>query len=296
MTEYFRVHSTSRLDRDILRCITENPTGALVVAQIIGEDVAALRRTARQLQSYPVAAIDFNLGCPAPIVCRKYVGGGLLRRPEQIDQILGGLREAISVPFTIKTRIGYESVSEFEELLNVFQKHALDMITVHGRTVRQMYRDPVDYDAIKQAVKSLPFPVIANGSIDSAQKAATVLANTGARGVMLGRSAIRNPWLFRQIRQHLTQQPVTYPTGREVWSYLAALFDTVSAPMHKPCARIERFKKYLNFIGTGIDPEGKFSHRAKRINNEKELTALFAEFLDHGHPMPLEPQPERSCQ
>ena len=288
-TEYFRVHSTSRLDRDILRCVTENPTGGLVVAQLIGEDVAALRRTARELQSFPVAAIDFNLGCPAPIVCRKYVGGGLLRKPEHIDRILGGLREAISIPFTVKTRIGYQSVNELDELIEVYKKHALDLITVHGRTVRQMYRDPVDYEAIKMAVCSLPFPVLANGSIDSARKAMNVLASTGARGLMLGRSAVRNPWIFRQIQQFMRNEPVTRPSGHDVWNYLMTLYETVSAPEHKPLARIERFKKYLNFISPGIDSEGHFDYRAKRITTEQDLKALCAEFLDHDQPMHLEP-------
>src|SRR5450756_532036 len=88
-TEYFRVHAVSRLEKELLRWIVENDTGRPVIAQVAGEDVPSLARTARELQRYPVAAIDLNLGCPAPIVCRKKVGGALLRDLPKIDQILG---------------------------------------------------------------------------------------------------------------------------------------------------------------------------------------------------------------
>src|SRR5437870_5740206 len=106
-TEYFRVHETSNLDKQILRSITENPTGRPVIAQMIGNDVPSLVRTARDLQQYPIAAVDLNLGCPAPVVYRKCAGGGLLREPARVDGILGALRDAIQPPFkfTVKTSI-----------------------------------------------------------------------------------------------------------------------------------------------------------------------------------------------
>src|SRR4030095_10744783 len=87
-TEYFRVHATSNLEQHILRSITENPTGRPVVAQLIGNDIPALVRTARELQQHPIAAVDLNLGCPAPVVYRQCAGGGLLREPKRLAGIL----------------------------------------------------------------------------------------------------------------------------------------------------------------------------------------------------------------
>ena len=155
------------------------------------------------LQQHPVAAIDLNLGCPAPIVYRKCAGGGLLREPERIDAILGAMREAVQIPFTVKTRVGFTSTAEFDQLLPIFARHGLDALTVHARTVAQLYRMPVHYDRIGQAVEAMPCPVIANGHVHSAAQAEDVLRRTGARGLMIGRAAIRNPWLFAQIRQRL---------------------------------------------------------------------------------------------
>src|SRR5437870_11118839 len=139
-TEYFRVHETSNLDKQILRSITENPTGRPAIAQMIGNDVPSLVRAARELQQYPIAAVDLNLGCPAPVVYRKCAGGGLLREPQRVDAILSALRDAVKIMFTVKTRIGFESPEVFSELLPIFAKRSLDLLTVHGRTGKEMYR------------------------------------------------------------------------------------------------------------------------------------------------------------
>src|SRR5690349_1481246 len=147
-TEYFRVHVTSTLDRHILRSITENPTGRPIIAQMIGNDIPSLVRTARELQQYPIAAVDLNLGSPAPGVYRKCAGGGLLREPRRVDAILGALRDAISTRFTVKTRLGFDSAETFPELLPIFAKHSLDLLTVHGRTVKEMYGPEVHYEQI----------------------------------------------------------------------------------------------------------------------------------------------------
>ncbi len=110
-TEYFRVHATSNLEPWIVDAIVNNPTGRPVVAQMIGNDIPSLLRTVRQLQQLPVAAIDLNLGCPAPVVYRKCAGGGLLREPQRVDAILGALRQAVQVKFTVKTRLGFDSAA-----------------------------------------------------------------------------------------------------------------------------------------------------------------------------------------
>ena len=154
-TEYLRVSASSTPEKRIINDITTNTTGRPVVAQMIGNDIPSLVRTAKVLQQLPIAAIDLNLGCPAPIVYRKCAGGGLLREPERIDRILGTLREAIDIKFTVKTRLGFASVDEFDELLQVFSRHSLDGLTVHARTVSQQYRLPVHYERIRRAVETM---------------------------------------------------------------------------------------------------------------------------------------------
>ncbi|HUE37312.1 MAG TPA: tRNA-dihydrouridine synthase family protein [Candidatus Acidoferrum sp.] len=290
-TEFFRVHAVSHLEKHILKSITENPTGRPIVAQMIGNDIPSLVRSARELQEYDVAAVDLNLGCPAPIVYRKCAGGGLLREPGRIDAILGALRDAVKVKFTVKTRLGFDSPEVFDELLRIFAKHSLDLLTVHGRTVKEMYHSEVHYDFIARAVRAMPCPVIANGNVHSAHSAAEVLKITGARGLMIGRGAIRNPWLFRQIRQQRRGELLYIPSGLEVLNYVRALYDAVCSPDVSESAQVQKMKKYLNFIGLGVEPTGQFLHQIRRVATKADFFRVCEEFLDHDRPMPLEPFP-----
>ncbi|HMC27348.1 MAG TPA: tRNA-dihydrouridine synthase family protein [Verrucomicrobiae bacterium] len=288
-TEYFRVHATSNLEKAILRSITENPTGRPAIAQLIGNDIEALIRTAKELQRHPIAAIDLNLGCPAPVVYRKCAGGGLLREPDRVDSILGALRDAISIGFTVKTRLGFHSSEVFEELLPIFARHSLDMLTVHGRTVQEMYRSEVHYDFIARAVEAVPCPVLANGNIYSANKALEVFEMTGARGLMIGRGAIRNPWIFHQIRQQHRGEPIFQPRGLDVLEYIRQLYAAVQPPDAREAAQVQKMKKYLNFIGLGVDAGGQFLHQIRRVATEAEFFRVCEAFLDHDGVMPLEP-------
>jgi nifR3 family TIM-barrel protein len=290
-TEYFRVHATSSLDRRILKSITQNPTGRPVVAQMIGNDIPALVRTARELQEHPVAAVDLNLGCPAPVVYRKCAGGGLLRDPARVDAILGALRDAVRIKFTVKTRIGFDSANVFWDLLPIFAKHSLDLLTVHARTVREMYRGAVRHDFIARAAAALPCPVLANGDIYSAPMAAHVLRITGARGLMIGRGAIRNPWLFDQIRQQQQGQPPFVPRGRDVLAYVRALCQAACSAGAPDSCRVQRMKKHMNYIGMGVEPTGQFLHQIRRAATQADFFRVCEEFLDHDLPMPAGPFP-----
>ncbi len=288
-TEYFRVHGDSRLEKHILESITHNPTGQPVVAQMIGNDIPSLVRSARELQKHPIAAVDLNLGCPAPVVYRKCAGGGLLRDLKRVDAILGALREVVSVKFTVKTRIGFDNPAVFSELLPIFARHSIDLLTVHGRTVAEMYRSAVHYDYIARAVESLPCPVIANGNVYSAQKAEEVLSLTRARGLMIGRGAIRNPWLFKQIRQHRRGEPLFMPKGRDVLAYIQALYEAVCAPDIRQAAQVQKMKKYMNYLGLGVEPTGDFLHVIRRVTTRDDFFRACEQYLDHDEIMSLEP-------
>lgn len=315
-TEYFRVHAVSRPEKWILESIEQNATGRPVVAQMIGNDIPSLVRTAKELQQLPVAAIDLNLGCPAPIVYKKCAGGGLLREPQRIDSILGALRDAVNIRFTVKTRVGFASTAEFDTLLPIFAKHAIDLLTVHARTVAQMYRLPVHYDLIRRAAEAMPCPVMANGHVYAADQAIEVLAETKARGLMVGRGVIRNPWLFNQIRQCQRGEPVTYPTGHDVIDYIHALYESQASFDAPEKTQVERMKKFMNYLGEGVGTErrspdrlesgvaqrdqradseigapnaGTFLHQIRRAMTRDEFFRICREFLDHDQPMPLEP-------
>jgi tRNA-dihydrouridine synthase len=288
-TEFFRVTPHYAPEKNILRSILENPTGRPAVAQIIGNDLEAMARTAKALEKHPVAAIDLNLGCPAPVVYRKCAGGGLLRDLPRVDALLCVLRDAVEGAFTVKTRIGFESPGEFDALLEVFSKHRLDLLTVHGRTVAEKYGPHVHLDRIAQAVRSLPFPVQANGNVISAASAVETLQQTGAAGLMIGRGAIRNPWIFSQIRDRLAGREVSLPTGRQVLDYISELYEAVCSPGVPEKAQVQKMKKYMNFLGEGLETSEAFLHDIRRCLTRDQFFAICSRHLEHERAMPLQP-------
>jgi nifR3 family TIM-barrel protein len=279
-TEYFRVNDTSRLNRSILAAITENDTGRPVFAQMIGESIPDLVRTAKELCRYNIAGVDLNMGCPAPRIYRKNVGGGLLLSPEKVNRILGELRQAVNDrPLTVKMRVGFENTDTFYEILDIVNRHSIDLLSVHGRTVKDMYHGVVKYDLIAEAVRRVDCPVLANGNIYSATTALEVLAQTGAAGVMVGRWAIGNPWLFNQIRQALRFEPITPVPLVEVRKYIDRLWQTPTASTMLERSRVGYLKMFLNYIALSVDAEGQFLRLMRRTQTEVEMFNLCDRFL-----------------
>jgi tRNA-dihydrouridine synthase len=280
-TEFFRVHAQSRPQKHILRSIVENKTGRPVFAQLIGEHISDMVRTVKELLHYPIAGIDLNMGCPAPKIYKKNVGGGLLRDPAKIDSLLGALRDAAPGLFTVKMRIGFDSTANYATVLDLINKHSVDLLSVHGRSVKEGYHSEVHYDFIGQAARTVRCPVLANGNITSAAKAAAVLTETGAAGVMIGRHAIRNPWIFRQTREHLggPASSVFQPTLADVREYVARLYRETQQAEVPEKAHVAKMKKYLNFVGQSVDAQGAFLYAMRRAMTEAELFAVCDQHL-----------------
>jgi nifR3 family TIM-barrel protein len=279
-TEYFRVNETSRLNPKILAAITENDTGRPVFAQMIGESVPDLARTAKELCKYNTAGIDLNMGCPAPRIYRKNVGGGLLREPEKIERILAELRFVVNDrPLTVKMRLGFENTDNFYKILDIIARQNIDLLSLHGRTVKDMYHGVVKYDLIAEAVKRVDCPVLANGNINSATTAMEVLSQTGAAGVMVGRWAIGNPWLFDQIRQALGGQPIIPVSLVKVRNYIDRLWQTPTASTMPERARVGYLKMFLNYIALSVDTDGYFLRMMRQAQTEVELLTICDRFL-----------------
>ena len=289
VSEYFRVHPASSLNRQLLRAITENNTGRPVFAQLIGADLTSLLRTAATLAAYPIAGIDLNLGCPAPIVCRKAAGGGLLRNPEAINRLLGGLRAAVAGRFTVKTRVGYTDFNEFPALLEIFRRHAIDGLAIHGRTVAERYQGPVHTACVRAAVSTLSCPVIANGNIVDVPTALAYHRQTGAAGLMIGRGAIRNPWIFAQVRAAYEGGPQIIPTYRNLLEYVRDLSAEIAgeAPRFEPLGHVQRMKRTLGYISHGLDPE--FEGAIRRCRQPAEFWSICETHLASDEALPSSP-------
>ena len=292
-TEFFRVHAQSRPEKHILRSIDENRTGRPIFAQLIGEDIAHMVRTAEALSRHPIAGIDINLGCPAPKIYKKNVGGGLLRDPERIGSILAAMRAAVPGLLTVKMRIGFGDTANLERIVDLVNENRIDLLTVHGRTVREMYRSEVHYDQIARAAARARCPVLANGNVTSAARAREIVAVTGGRGVMIGRHAIRNPWIFAQCRELFAGRAPSGVSLADVREYADRLYRETRDPEVPERAHVNKMKKYLNFVGQGVDPRGEFLHDMRRAESEAELFTICDRHLlrEPRFPFAVEPYP-----
>lgn len=292
VTEFIRVHANSPPDRYILRSITENKTERPIFAQLIGSDPAEMCRVARELLRYDVAGIDLNLGCPSPTVCGKSAGGGLLRRPAEVDAMIGTLRDSITGRFTVKTRVGYADEAEFDGLLDVFRRHAIDGLTIHARTVADRYQTPVRPDPVRRAVQALDCPVMANGNVVNADAGWRLLDLTGAAGLMIGRGAIRNPWIFEQIRHHGTAE-VPRPTTRDLHEYICELYQELAAETKEfnEFLHVQRMKKTMLYIVQGLGEETEQAMR--RVKTQAEFFTVCEEALSDNRELADTP-PEQS--
>ena len=293
-TEYFRVHSTSVPDKPILHAIRNKPSANPVIAQMIGQDLPALIRTAEALQKENILAIDLNVGCPAPVVCKKSSGGGLLRHLDHLEKIITELHRHISIPFTLKTRIGFHDPAEFDTILKLYANHGIDALTVHGRTVKEMYHSEVHFDLIAKAVQTMPCPVFANGNIISADIAVSVARQTGAAGLMIGRGCIRNPWIFFQIRERYANGEVkTRPTLRDLREYIDILWHETKPAGFTEKLQVAKMKKYMNFIAQKIDANDEFVQQIRRADTGKNFFQICDRFLANDDPFDSE-TPEKS--
>ena len=262
ITAYFRSTSTTcALAEANLRCIDENETGIPILAQLAGSEAEPLLRDAHMLLERPgVAGINLNAGCPSPLVNRHGAGAGLLRDLPRFNDSLQQLRAGLPAgKFSVKCRLGWDdAATEFPRILELLAAATPDEVGVHARTRRQLYGGTPDFSYIQQAVSTLPCPVLANGDINSAEQASSCLHETSAAGLMLGRGAVRNPYLFRQLRGGLP------PTAAEMKEYYSILIEeTGKVFLHKRTEKghCNRMKKYLAFCYPDFSPEQEYQLR-----------------------------------
>lgn len=203
MVSTLGIHFRNEHTLDMLHTEAEERPLAM---QLFGAEPESVAEAAAYVESLGCADIlDFNMGCPAPKIVKNGGGSSLLREPDRAYRILAAIRKAVKMPVTVKMRIGWDAEHiNVLEMAKLAEAAGVDAIAVHGRTREQFYRGHADWSqiaAVKQAVK---IPVIANGDIRTCQDLARVFRETGCDGVMIGRAAQGNPWVFRQFHEFLT--------------------------------------------------------------------------------------------
>lgn len=225
-TEFMRVNAAAevkRLSRTDLREMAPDESGVPLVVQLVGHGAKALVSAATAAQEAGAIHLNLNMGCPYGRMTSGLTGGGMLKRPADIAEIIKSLRDAVRGSFSVKIRSGYDDPEQIFSLLPLFEAAGVDFIVLHPRTVVQEYSGSADHTITKRVVQSTRLPVIANGDIRNAAEGAKVLQHTGAAGLMLGRGAIADPLLFARLRGTADADPLVAQRKQELASYLQAM-------------------------------------------------------------------------
>ncbi len=213
------------------RRLEHDGESAPISVQIAGYDSAMMAEAARFNVDHGAQIIDINMGCPAKKVCRRDAGSALMRDEPLVARILQAVVRAVDVPVTLKTRTGWSRAHRNGPLIaRIAEDAGIAALAIHGRTREDKYRGEAEYDTIAEIKAAASIPVIANGDIGDAARARAVLAKTGADGLMIGRAAQGNPWIFRQIAHELqTGTPLPPPSPEErrrvLLEHLDGLYD-----------------------------------------------------------------------
>jgi len=269
MTEFVSSEAMTRNVARAWRTAELDPSERPVSVQIYGRDPARMADAARACQDLGADLVDLNLGCPSKTVTSGRAGAALMRDPLQAVLIFRAVRAALTVPMTVKMRLGWDRETQnAPEIARYAQEEGAALIAVHGRTRMCAYRGQADWGAVGAVKDAVAVPVLVNGDILTVEDAAEALRQSGADGVMIGRGALRDPWLLRRIAEHQAGLEPYSPTLAERRRGLLRYFDLLVSS-----AGIEEGKA----AGRSADATAR-----RALGKMKKITGYFTRGLPYG--------------
>jgi nifR3 family TIM-barrel protein len=232
VTELVSIEALTRQNVRTHGMMRFRPLERPISIQLFGADPARMAESARMAQDLGADVIDVNCGCPAPKVTKRGGGAELMRRPAVLQEILRALRGALTIPFSVKIRAGWDEGSRNAvEVARMAEGEGVQAIAVHGRTRAQLYSGQSDWDLVARVKQAVGVPVIGSGDVTTAAGALARLAETGVDGIMVGRATLAHPWIFREIDALQRGLPVAPPTPAERFAAVDALIARLEAEL-----------------------------------------------------------------
>ena len=254
---------------------TENPIGL----QLFGSEPHLMGDVAKQIEKHPCDIIDINMGCPVPKVVNNGEGSALMKRPELVGEIVSSIVSATKKPVTVKIRKGFdEEHINAVEIARIAEANGAAAVTVHARTREQYYSGKADWSIIKQVKEALTIPVIGNGDVTSAKTAKAMLEETGCDGIMVGRAARGNPWIFAQINHYLNQGTEIEKPSREDIKTMILRHAKAQIECKGEFIGIREMRKHVAWYTAGLPHATKLRGRVNEVESYDDLEGLLDYF------------------
>lgn len=264
----FRNRNTEKLMQTV-------PGESPVSLQLFGSDPDVISETAKEIEERPFDILDLNMGCPVPKIVGNGEGSALMKNPKLVEQIVARTVRAVKKPVTVKIRKGFDdSHVNAVEIARIAEASGAAAVAVHGRTREQYYSGKADWEIIRKVKEAVRIPVIGNGDVDSPQQAERLLAETGCDGIMIGRAARGNPWLFHQIRAYLETGVMEPRPGFDEVRQMMLRHARMQIDYKGDYTGIREMRKHISWYTAGYPHSARLRAQINSVESFEELEEL----------------------
>ena len=283
VTEFISVEGLTRQNQQSLRMMRFAPEERAVSVQIFGHEVSRMVEAAKMVEASGADIIDINSGCPVPKVVRRGGGCELMRQPEHMEKLLTAVQKAVSIPLTLKIRAGWDLANRNAlQIARIAEGCGVAMLSVHGRTRAEGYRGSADWGLIGEVARSVSIPVIGSGDVVDGDSAKRAFA-TGVSGVMIGRAALSNPWVFSEVLSALEGRAFVRPSAAATAEVLVRYAELLLAELPEK-AVIGRLKQLASQVTRRVRGTAHIRRelcRSSSVDQFREQLARWSEELNH---------------
>ena len=249
-----------------------------VSLQLFGSDPKIISEMAKEIEELPFQILDINMGCPVPKVVKNGEGSALMKNPKLIYEIVSQTVKAIQKPVTVKIRKGFDDDHvNAVEVAKVIEEAGASAVAVHGRTREQYYSGKADWDIIRQVKEAVSIPVIGNGDVTSGEKALAMKEQTGCDGIMIGRGAEGNPWIFRELVEYDRTGVLPGRPSKEQIKETMLRHARLQIEFKGDYLGIREMRKHVAWYTKGMKGSAKLRDEINKVESYEELKQLLDE-------------------
>lgn len=255
-----------------------HPNEPPVSLQLFGSEPNVISEIAKQIEELPFSILDINMGCPVPKIVKNGEGSALMKNPKLVYEIVSRTVKAIEKPVTVKIRKGFDDTCiNAVEIAKIIEDAGAAAVAVHGRTREQYYSGKADWDIIRQVKEAVSIPVIGNGDVVSGESAIAIQRETGCDGVMIGRGAQGNPWIFAELLEYeRTGQMPPRPNAEEI-KRMMLRHAQLQIKYKGEYLGIREMRKHVAWYTTGLPNSAKLRGEIHAVESYEELVCLLEE-------------------